>query len=910
MAKAFDLQSYLDDIYAHYPEGDERPVIGITGNYGELTCKLAEGYYKSVVAAGGVPLIIPPIADKDVILSTLSHIDGLILSGGGDYDPHWAGEEPSPQLGTINEERDLPELLITRLAYNRNLPILGICRGIQTLAMVLGGHVAQDLSEIKHETLNIKHSQEAPREEATHRVTVEKDSILHRIYSKAQPNLMSSEAQPNLMINVNSFHHQAVDATGDKFRTIATSPDGIIEAMESTEYRPILGVQWHPECLADGYPVFQWLISEAAAYRKACDTHDRVLTLDTHCDTPMFFPQDIHFDHRDPKILVDLHKMTEGRQDATIMVAYLPQPTEQPTAFADAIFDKIEEIVAANSDYIRIARTPDDLWMNKHQGLKSIMLGIENGIALDGRLENLQHFKDRGIVYMTLCHNGDNDICDSAKGSSTWGGVSPFGEQVIREMNRLGILVDMSHAGEKSFYDALDISSVPIVCSHSSSRALCDHPRNLTDDQMRALAAKGGVAQTTIYHGFLRSDGEATIRDVIAHLDHAIDVMGIDHVGLGTDFDGDGGVRGLADSSELLNFTRQLLARRYSLADIQKIWGGNFLRVMRQAQHKVLGMMIMICVLLSSCGFRQQAATSDSATLQPVGPAFIADSAFAFCEQQCAFGPRTMNSEAHEQCARWIATKFSHYGLTVTEQHATLKGYDGTSLKSTNIIASYQPELQDRILICAHWDSRPWADNDPDPANHRKPVLAANDGASGVAVMLELARIIEGLGVGVDFVCFDAEDWGVPQWSDAPDRGDSWALGSHHWAANISKAQAKTYRFGILLDMVGGQGAQFYQEQMSLYYARNVVDKVWRAAQVVGFGSMFPTQEGTGITDDHIPVNRVAKIPCIDIIPYYPDCEQSSFGPTWHTVIDDMAHIDRNTLQAVGQTLVQVLFSE
>ena len=151
-------------------------------------------------------------------------------------------------------------------------------------------------------------------------------------------------------------------------------------------------------------------------------------------------------------------------------------------------------------------------------------------------------------------------------------------------MNRLGVLVDMSHAGEKSFYDALDISTKPIVCSHSSARALCDHPRNLTDDQMRALAAKGGVAQTTIYNGFLCKDAQATILDVIAHLEHAIDVMGIDHVGLGTDFDGDGGVPGLADSSELLNFTRQLLRKRYSDEDIQKIWGGNFLRVMAEAQ--------------------------------------------------------------------------------------------------------------------------------------------------------------------------------------------------------------------------------------------------------------------------------------------------------------------------------------
>ena len=568
MANAFDLESYLNDVYAQFPEAAYQPVIGITGNYEDLTCKLGEGYYKSVVAAGGVPLIIPPIADKDTIVNTLDHIDGLILSGGGDFNPLWVGEDPSPALGGINKERDLPELLITRLAYNRQIPILGICRGIQTLAMALGGKVMQDIGP----KATVKHSQKADRNEPTHRVTLKKDSTIQSLYQTET-------------LMVNSFHHQAVSEPGEKFRVTAASSDGLIEAIESTEFKSILGVQWHPECLENGKPLFEWLVAEASDYRKACRTHDRVLTLDTHCDTPMFFPQGIHFDQRDPKILVDLHKMTEGRQDATIMVAYLPQPTENPTAFADNIFDKIEKIVNQNKAYISIARTPDDLWMNKHQGLKSIMLGIENGIALDGKLENLQHFKDRGIVYMTLCHNGDNDICDSAKGHNTWNGVSPFGEQVIHEMNRLGIMVDLSHAGEKSFYDALDISATPIVCSHSSSRALCDHPRNLTDDQMRALAAKGGVAQTTIYNGFLKKDGEATILDVMAHLDHAIQVMGIDHVGLGTDFDGDGGVRGLASSSELLNFTRQLLARRYSEADIQKIWGGNFLRVMSLVQN-------------------------------------------------------------------------------------------------------------------------------------------------------------------------------------------------------------------------------------------------------------------------------------------------------------------------------------
>ena len=578
----FDWQSQLvASAYAAFPEAPHKPVIGITGNYGELTCKLAEGYYKSVVRAGGVPVIIPPLSDTSVIINTLEHLDGLILSGGADYDPHYAGEEPCPLLGTINEERDLPELFITQLAYNRQLPILGICRGIQTLAMVLGGHVRQDISDIWQHN----HSQEEARHVATHSVTVEKDSLLYNIYSGSKLFTLHSSL---FTLEVNSFHHQAVDDAGPRFRVIARSDDGIIEAMESTEYKSILGVQWHPECLENGLPIFQWLVGEAMQYRQTCDTHRRVLTLDTHCDTPMFFPQHVDFGTRDPKLLVDLHKMAEGHQDATIMVAYLPQTmplAEHPKQYTDDIFDKIEAIVDKHSEHVAIARTPDDLWQHKHQGRKSIMLGIENGHALEGSLDNLRHFAQRGIVYMTLCHNGDNDICDSARGEHTHNGVSAFGREVISEMNRLGIMVDLSHAGEKSFYDALELSSTPIVCSHSSCRALCDHPRNLTDDQMRALAQHGGVMQVTLYHGFLVKDGDATLDDAMRHLEHAIEVMGIDHVGLGTDFDGDGGIRGLASSAELLNYTRELLKRKFSEADIQKLWGGNFLRVMRLVQQ-------------------------------------------------------------------------------------------------------------------------------------------------------------------------------------------------------------------------------------------------------------------------------------------------------------------------------------
>ena len=319
----------------------------------------------------------------------------------------------------------------------------------------------------------------------------------------------------------------------------------------------------------------------------------------------------------------------------------------------------------------------------------------------------------------------------------------------------------------------------------------------------------------------------------------------------------------------------------------------------------------LFTLLLFSCGLRQQTASSDPVAATPLGPTFVADSAYAYCEQQCAFGPRTMNSPAHDLCGQWIASKFQSFGLTVTTQRADLKGYDGTMLHATNIIASYRPELSDRILICAHWDSRPWADNDPDESNWHKPVLAANDGASGIGVMLELARLLpDSLKIGIDFISFDAEDWGTPQWSDVADLGNTWALGSQYWAAHLPKQQAKAYRYGILLDMVGGQGAMFYKERLSQQYASSIVDRVWRAAQVVGFGSMFPMQSGSYITDDHLPINTVAKIPCIDIIPYYPACEQSTFGPTWHTLQDDMAHLDRTTLQAVGQTLIQVLFTE
>ena len=598
--KSFDIQSSLDDIYARYPEATRQPVIGLTGNFADGDARLCEQYYMSVVRAGGTPVIIPPVADKDVIINTLDKIDGLVLTGGGDINPLWAGEEPSPRLHGINHMRDKAELLTVRLAYNRQIPMLGICRGIQTLVTALDGEVDQDIAEsfaaahgagraaaaAGHSL--IKHSQDADRSEPTHTVRISRESVLYSLYKTET-------------LAVNSIHHQAVRASGRRFSVSAKAPDGVIEAIESSEFKPFIGVQWHPEWLGEsGQVLFRWLVDRARDFYTAKDLHRRMLTLDTHCDTPMFFPQGIHFDQRNPRILVDMHKMAEGHQDAVIMAAYLPQPklgetfsskvafkVDGPLQYADLIFDKIEEIVNANNRYLSIARTPSDLYEDKRKGRRSIMLGIENGLALNHDISNVRYFARRGVVYITLCHNGDNDICDSARGCNTHGGVSRFGEQVIKEMNRCGIMVDLSHAGEKSFYDALSISSKPIVCSHSNCKALCDVPRNLTDDQLRALAKHGGVAHITLYHGFLRNDSqEATVMDAIAHLEHAISVMGIEHVGLGTDFDGDGGIRGLADSSELINFTLHLLRRRYSERDIARIWGGNWLRVMAQVQSK------------------------------------------------------------------------------------------------------------------------------------------------------------------------------------------------------------------------------------------------------------------------------------------------------------------------------------
>lgn len=580
MTDSFNWKHTYDSAHASFPGTRHTPLIGITGNFGDKGCELAEGYYQSVVDAGATPVVLPPTEDLDVLATMLDSLDGLILSGGGDINPLFFGEEPSPALHGINPRRDKCELMLTRLAFDRQMPILGICRGCQMLAAALDGSVWQDIP-----SPTIKHSQDLDRSYASHSVSLAEGSLLRDIFGE--------EA-----LAVNSFHHQAVREAGPHLRVAATAPDGVIEAVESSEQKSIIGVQWHPECFGlrgdnSMRPLFLWLTAEAESYAAARRLHSRTLTLDSHCDTPMFFDQDIHFDRRDPRILMDLHKMHEGGLDSCIMVAYLPQGelTAEGYAwarqYADDRLARVRQLAADNAASLAIARTPADLYRAKAEGRHAIMLGIENGYAIGRDISLLDHYASQGVVYITLCHNGNNDICGSARPreGEDVKGITDFGAQVIGRMNELGIMVDLSHASEQSFFDALDISQQPIVCSHSSARALCDHPRNLTDDQLRALAKKDGVAQATFYSGFLRRDGEATIADAVAHIRHMVAVAGIEHVGIGSDFDGDGGVPGLASAAEMINLTRQL-RKHFSDDDLRLLWGGNFLRVMEVTQTR------------------------------------------------------------------------------------------------------------------------------------------------------------------------------------------------------------------------------------------------------------------------------------------------------------------------------------
>jgi microsomal dipeptidase-like Zn-dependent dipeptidase len=342
---------------------------------------------------------------------------------------------------------------------------------------------------------------------------------------------------------------------------------------------------------ADGGSVLIPVNNDSALFEKTKALHKKIYTIDSHCDTPMLFPKGIDIGKKNKETKVDVVKMQEGMLDAVFMVAYLPQGARTDSASQKAyrkavsIINKLKQQIEKNKDIVAVACSVADLKKNKAENKKSIFIGIENGYAIGKDLQNVERFAQMGVRYITLSHNGDNDICDSNKGNVEHNGLSDFGKEVVREMNRLGIMVDISHTSEKTSFDVLEISKYPIIASHSSVKALCNHPRNVSDKLMKAIAAKGGIIQICFYNGFLRKDGNAKLKDAIDHIDYAVKLIGIEHVGIGTDFDGDGGIPGIQTASEVPQITMELIRRGYSDEDIAKIWGGNLMRVMEIVQN-------------------------------------------------------------------------------------------------------------------------------------------------------------------------------------------------------------------------------------------------------------------------------------------------------------------------------------
>jgi len=576
-----EINRQADDFIAN---ADFKPCIGISANHksiDSLTC-IADAYVNAVQKAGGVPVIVPVLTDKDELFTIIDRLDGLLFSGGGDFDSTMVGEQPVPSVSGCDLLRDESDFTLLRLAVNRQLPIFGICRGHQAINLSFGGMNYQDLpSEHKGETLN--HSQSAPRNERTHAVTLNAEhSIMSNIFGKQQT------------FNVNSFHHQAVKDVAPGFKATATASDGINEAMESL-WKPIFSVQWHPEALVEDEKmlnIFRHLVKEASLFHKAKMLHNRILSIDTHTDTPMIFPGEFNIGKKEGG-KVNLPLMEEGRLDGVIMAAYIPQgkrdsdSLQKATDFAIERLNMVKKQEKLNPTRMGIAYNPDDFHRLKDEGKKAIFLGVENGYAIGKDLDNINLFHKIGVCYITLCHNGDNDICDSARRSNNeWHGLSPFGKEVVRRMNDTGMIIDVSHAADSTFFDAIELSTKPIIASHSASRAICNHVRNLTDEQLKALAEKNGVCQVCMYKGFVNEDEDkASIDDVIRHITHVVEIAGIDHVGIGSDFDGDGEVLGCMAENEMINITMRLIKEGYKEDDIRKMWGGNFLRVMSEVQH-------------------------------------------------------------------------------------------------------------------------------------------------------------------------------------------------------------------------------------------------------------------------------------------------------------------------------------
>lgn len=301
--------------------------------------------------------------------------------------------------------------------------------------------------------------------------------------------------------------------------------------------------------------------------------------------------------------------------------------------------------------------------------------------------------------------------------------------------------------------------------------------------------------------------------------------------------------------------------------------------------------------------------TSEVAKTKIKFPSFNADSAYLFVQKQVEFGPRVPNTKAHENCGNYLVSELKRFGANVYEQKTKLQGFEHT-WNARNIIGEFNPKKTDRILLCAHWDSRYTADREHNPSMQKEPVPGASDGASGVAVLLEIARQLQlnNANVGVDIIFFDVEDQGIPAYKNASGNKDYWCLGSEYWS-NTPHKPDYTARYGILLDMVGARNAVFRRELYSEQFAKTVLDKVWSTAMDAGYSSFFSYEKGGMITDDHYFVNTIAHIPTIDII-QFDYASYSGFGHYWHTLQDDMSVIDTKTLKAVGQVVSNVIFKE
>ncbi|MDR0681479.1 MAG: gamma-glutamyl-gamma-aminobutyrate hydrolase family protein [Dysgonamonadaceae bacterium] len=572
-------------------------LIGLSVNHKDGLSCISDAYVNAVVKAGGTPVLIPLTTDFSVLDEILSQIDGLILSGGGDIYAPLYDEDLHPAVESYDLERDRSDIQLVRRAAEKQIPVLGICRGHQIINVAFGGNLIQDIPSQAPES-KINHNHPENGEIGTHSVTIKSGSALHRIIKKEN-------------ISVNSFHHQSIKTVAPGFEIVAQSEDGIIEAIEPENGKSVLGVQWHPERMVTAnndtmLSIFRQIISDAELYRIAKEIHKHIYSIDSHCDTPMFFPYGIDIGKRnraiklnhqklgaspeefpvDYQLKVDIPKMQKGMLDAVFMVAYLEQGKRDAETLQKTV-EKTESIIRElirqvenNKDIAGIAKTTGDLKRLKKEGKKAIFIGIENGYAIGKDIRNVKKFADMGVKYITLSHNGDNDICDAAVDSQLeHNGLSDFGEAVVKEMNLHRIIIDISHTSEKTSFDVLKVSKYPVIASHSSVKTLCDHPRNVSDSLMHAIADKGGIIQICLYTHFLKKNGRATVKDAVDHIDYVVKTVGIDHVGIGSDFDGGGGLIDLTAANEMPQITMELLRRGYSEENIAKIWGGNLMRI-------------------------------------------------------------------------------------------------------------------------------------------------------------------------------------------------------------------------------------------------------------------------------------------------------------------------------------------